>query len=204
MSSKFNKLGRGGFTGGSRLTSNRPGSLDDLIKNLALKKETILAPLATAQNIHAQFVAAFASAAGITQLSCPRVLQVVFSAGWNGGDVKITGVRNDGATISETVAAPAGGGTVLTVNAFLSVTYLENLGTFSAGTVDVQTSTKLAICARGSAVTFVALSTDHVREAFSTSAAAYGTFTPTTGPNAAHNYEVYYTIDDVAAPSIPM
>lgn len=84
--------------------------------------------------------------AAITQTTFGRTLQVVFSADWDGGGIEVTGIRATGELGSETVAS-APGTTVQTTHAYLTggVTRVRNLGTRTAGTVDVQGGTKLAV-----------------------------------------------------------
>lgn len=56
-----------------------------------------------------------------TNPPAPMHVQVVFQAGWDGGDVTLTGTDADGAALTETVTAAAGS-TVETTRAFKTVT----------------------------------------------------------------------------------
>jgi len=74
-----------------------------------------------------------------------RNVQVVFSAGWDGGDIEVTGVTCDGSVATDTIADPGGAGTVQGAVGFLFITGITNDGTWSAGTVDVQFGLYLAV-----------------------------------------------------------
>lgn len=198
--SSYRKLGQGRFTGGSALTTNENEGLDSLLKKNALKREYFINPVAGASNIHAQFVADFSTAAGITQPDVPRNLQVIFGAAWGGGNCVATGYCADGVIRSETFVAIAGGNTAVGTYAFLKVTLLANTGTFSAGTCDVQlaaaASTVFGVASRNPSE-FIQLTSGAAVEAIVAQSLPLGTFRPTTVPNGATMYRIAYLIDEV-------
>ena len=71
-------------------------------------------------------------------------VQVVFSGTWDGGNVEISGLRMNGNIASEEIVV-ATGTTVQSVYGYSAITRVRNLGSRSAGTVDVQTGLKLAV-----------------------------------------------------------
>jgi len=71
-------------------------------------------------------------------------VQVAFSGTWDGGNVEISGMRMNGNIASEEIVV-ATGSTVQSVYGYAAITRVRNLGTRTAGTVDVQTGLKLAV-----------------------------------------------------------
>jgi hypothetical protein len=195
MASLLRPLGKGRFSGASVIYSNEDGGLDSILKKLVLRHETFVAPLAPNTAVHAQFAGDFDHVeAGLTQPDVPKNIEFVTNAAWDGGDLEVTGITNEGCERVETIAAVAGGGTAVGLYAFVKVTHLKNTGTYGAGAADVRHGSKLGVLATNIA-SFVKLVANKVVEAFSSSSVVYGTFTPTTAPDAAKHFEVYYTVE---------
>jgi hypothetical protein len=132
------------------------------------------------------------TAAGIitAQPTHARTVDVVFVAGWEGGDVTIDGVAPDG-TVQQEVYTSTPGGTVNGVKPFVTITAVTN-GTL-AGAADlatVQTGAQLAV--GGPVSSFLFCAVDGVREAFGASSATNGTFSTTTALDATQLVEVWY------------
>lgn len=129
-----------------------------------------------------------------------RTVDVVFAAGWEGGDITIDGLAPDGSEQQEVYTSPgAGGGTVNGAKAFLTITAVTN-GTLG-GTTDlatVQTGAQLAVGAPVDEFLFVAV--DGAREAFGASSSANGTFSTTTVLDGTQFVEVWYA-SPVAVPA---
>lgn len=136
-----------------------------------------------------------------TQPTIPRNLQCVFDAGWQGGDVTVTGTDQFAAVISEVFTAVAGT-TVEGNKVFASITGAAK--TTMAGTTDavnLQTGTKLGIpvdVADAGILVFSLDPTDFAPpadcpEAF-TLDLTYNSFIPETVPDGAVSYKVICNI----------
>lgn len=134
----------------------------------------------------AQQATDFDIAAGFTQPTTPRSARVVFSAAWDGGSVEVTGTDARGSRHTEVLVAVAGGGTREGSVPYAVVTRVRNLGTRTAGTVDIRTSTRLGLPLAPAAV--FKSTVDGANEAVGAVVAGYGTIEPTTIPNGAHSY----------------
>ena len=124
-----------------------------------------------------------------------RTVQVIFSAGWDGGDIRISGLRMTGVYGTEDILDPGGAGTVQSVHAYFWVGRVRSLGAWTAGTVDVQngrdvgvpigalTPALLAVYEQGSGpVPAAAISANGVVDLSGTA------------PNNARDYLVVYTL----------
>lgn len=193
-------IGQGRFSGNTAVSSAAPGGLDATLKKLVCRREVFLAPAAGASNVLAQKAADFDVDTGFTQPAHARNLQVVFSATWDGGNVTVTGYCADGVLRSETFVAIAGGNTAVGTVAFTKLTRARNLGTFGAGTVDVQlasdATTVFGICARRIS-SFLKLVANGAAEAIAAESLTLGTFRPTSVPNATLHYEITYLCEEV-------
>jgi hypothetical protein len=194
----------GGPAPGPHGTDHSPGGVDPVPLIVDAESATVNM---TSQAFHETYVNVEASAtskgtiaenvagpvAPTGQPSHPRVLEVVFPAGWSGGNVIVSGVLADGTSSSETfVSAP--GTTVVGVRAFATITDFTNSapGGDGADSATVRTSTAIGASAGINPFTFYKLSVDGVDEAFSTTDGTNGTWTPTTAPNGLREYEVWY------------
>lgn len=126
----------------------------------------------------------------------PRVLDVVFAAGWQGGDVTVAGVNPAGAAISETFVSPgAGGGTVSGTKAFALIDDPGGIANSTAGgaadVATVQTAAGIGL-SRSPYSALVKLSVDGADEAAAATSFTDGTFEPTTAPDGTKTFEVWY------------
>lgn len=128
-----------------------------------------------------------------------RTIDVVFAAGWEGGDITLDGVAPDGTAQSETYTSPGiGGGTVAGIKAFATLSAMTNSA--QAGTTDLATAQaggKLAV--GGPVSSFLFCAVDGVREAFGSSSAANGTFSTTTALDGTQLIEVWYAQSQTVA-----
>jgi hypothetical protein len=127
----------------------------------------------------------------------PRVLDVVFAAGWEGGDVTVTGVKPDGSAQTETFTSPGiGGGTVSGTKPFALIDDpggITNSATGGAADLaTVQTAAGIGV-ATVPFLALVKLSVDGADEAATSVSLANGYFVPTTSPDGTKTYEVWYT-----------
>lgn len=114
------------------------------------------------------------------------------------GIVTVIGVDASGRSVTETVSLTGGSQTRSTNNAYSSITSITPsavVGNTGSDKVAVGHSNKLGVPLPSGfgSLSFYFLQADGTKEAVSASDATYGTFTPTTAPNAAHNYEVMYS-----------
>jgi len=138
-----------------------------------------------------------ASANPTAQPSHPRVLDVVFAAGWEGGDVTVSGLDPLGNAVQEIFVSPGGGGgTVNGTKVFATITTPGGItNSVTGGAADVATVQSAAGIGvtNKPAVAFVKLSVDGVHEAVASSNLGEGWFVPTTAPTGLLDYEVWYT-----------
>jgi len=137
-----------------------------------------------------------ASASASTQPGHPQTLDVAFDAGWEGGDITITGVGPNGLAVNETYIANPGA-TVTGAKAFLSIDangIVNSAPTSTGDAATVQTGTGIGIAAEGTSV-FLKLTVNGVAEAFSATDTTNRTFDPTTAPDGTKFYEVWYSVD---------
>lgn len=195
----LNKIGKGRFTGGTAVVSNESGGLDDVLKKLVMRRERYQTPAAGGTNVLAQKAADFDVATGFTHPDVARNVEVVFSADWDGGNIEVTGVCADGIERTETIVAAAGT-TVAGEVPFIVFTQMANTGTRTLGTIDVRlasaATTVLGVCAKNIS-DFVKLTVDGATDAVAAEDTELGTFQPTTNPNAARCYEVWYLTEEV-------
>jgi len=162
--------------------------------------DNLPAPAAGGTNVVAQFAGDAATGQAITALpDVPRNLQVTFGAGFTGGTITMAGLAPDGTVISEELAMPGGGGVALGVLAFASITSEAHTAGAAGGvanTADIQLAAA-ADTVFGVATkplkSFGVLAADQVPEAIAAEDLVNSTFRPTSAPNAAHVYAVYYT-----------
>jgi hypothetical protein len=111
-----------------------------------LFEATFTNPAAAGTNIVAQMGADVDESTwgNITQPDFYRAARVDFSAGWDGGDIEITGIDMSGLDVTETITAAAGS-VVEGVSGWKMIRRVRNLGTWSAGTADVEYSANLAV-----------------------------------------------------------
>lgn len=135
--------------------------------------------------------------AGVANPDVPRkiVLTLVDNAGANlAGTVTLTGQSVEGETFSEVITVSAGTVSYTTSRVFAKLTSgSHNFGATGVATDDTLNlgqSAVLGLPARNA--TIVKLVTDGTEEAASASDPDDGGFTPTTAPNAARDYEVWY------------
>jgi len=141
----FKRMVADGGAGGSVSGTSGSGTASVTENAPAPHVERWTNPPAAAVALFAQQNADFDLAtASITQPTVARNVQVVFSAGWDGGNVEVTGIRMSGASGSETITAAAGT-TVQSLHGYQVVTRVRNLGARTAGTVDVQTGPRLGV-----------------------------------------------------------
>jgi len=133
--------------------------------------------------------------ANITQVGTYRTLQIDASALWDGGDIGVTALWSDGTMEEKTLTATAGSivESDLGVAPF-SITRVRNLGTFSAGTCDVQSGPKPAIQTNGMAVSLVAFIEESTNglDAAATIGATTGVISNTDAPNGVLDFRAYY------------
>jgi hypothetical protein len=121
-----------------------------------------------------------------TSPAIPRSLQVVFAAGWQGGDVTVIGTDQFDAAVTETFVSNPGA-TVVGVKVFKTVVSASK--TTIAGTTDVctlQTGSKIGIPSLVSDA-FGLLTCNAVVEAVTINA-TYSSFIPTTPPDGVKDY----------------
>lgn len=119
-------------------------------------------------------------------------LDVVFDAGWDGGDVTITGTGASGGPLVETFTG--GDGVTRTgAKAFATITSIANSLDSGAGVkvATVQTGSLFGVANTG--VGFVKLIVDGVPESTASTNSTNGTFAPTTSPNGAKAFEIIYS-----------
>ncbi|MBT7101753.1 hypothetical protein HN937_30530 [Candidatus Poribacteria bacterium] len=161
-----------------------------------IREATFINPAAAGTNIVAQMGADVDESTwgNITQPDFNRAARVDFSAGWDGGDIEITGIDMAGDDTTETITAAAGS-VVEGVKGWKLIRRVRNLGTWSAGTADVEYSANLAV--------FIGAKTPTLVEAyeFSTngrdagaSMSAAGLLTTSAAPNGALDYFCTYTL----------
>ncbi len=131
----------------------------------------------------------------ITQMNeSPRNVQADFSGTWDGGNIEITGLDSTGADTTETITASAGS-VVQGTKGWHKVRRIRNLGTRTAGTVDVQDGDKIGV--------HVGSLTPGNLEAYELSAggrdagasiASSGLITFSTALNGARDYYVTFTL----------
>lgn len=135
------------------------------------------------------------TAAGIitAQAGHARTFDVVFAAGWEGGNVTLDGLAPDGTAQTELYTSPGGGGgTVAGTKAFASLTAVTN--SVLAGAADlatVKTGGRLAV--GGPVTAFLFIAVDGVRDAIAASTPANGTFATTTALDGTQFIECGYS-----------
>lgn len=125
-----------------------------------------------------------------------RNAQCAFSAGWDGGNIEITGEDMTGASVTETIVAAAGS-TVQGVKAWANITRVRNLGTRTAGTVDVQEGVHLGVPVGGktpTALQLIEVGSGPVSGASLSSAGLVDL--NASPPNGTRDYLVVYTLAD--------
>lgn len=145
--------------------------------------------------IHAavQEGAANAFAGAITNPATPKNAQAVFAAGWQGGDIYLTGTDQFGRAQTETIA-DAAGTTVQGVKIWRTITAISKetvAGT--TDTVTLQTGTKIGIpvpLKNAFGLELVA----GVAE-LATWCATYHGFTPTTAPDGSRDFTILVPVD---------
>jgi len=171
--------------------------VEELFQNVAA---AIVVHAAIASNI------AHPVTTAITNPDVPRNLEVIFAALWDGGDVTIVGTGADGEALTEIFLDPgAGGGTVIGVSAFATVTSIDYTTGAGGGltiTPQVATTGVLLGVTRKPVAAFLKLSSalaagPAAEEAIVAEDLAEGAFTPTTAPSDAQSYTVYYTTQNV-------
>jgi len=132
----------------------------------------------------------------ISNPAIPRnVTLTTAGAGWTGGDVTVTGTDQFDAPVSETLTPNAGGGLTTGTKIFKTITAIAKaLVGVAATTCSVGWGNKLGLTYLPSAA-LGALTCDGVNEN-GTWDATYGGVTPTTAPNAGHNYAAMYPYGD--------
>jgi hypothetical protein len=141
-----------------------------------------------------------ASASASTQPGHPVTLDVAFAAGWEGGNITVTGVGPSGRAVSETYTASPGS-TVTGSKAFATVDASGIVNSAPSSTGDaatVQTGASLGLATEG-VPTFIMLTVNGVAEAFAATDPANATFQPTTARDGTKTFEVWYSI---AAPAM--
>ncbi len=178
--------------GGSTASGTASVSEDDA----DVRTETWSNPAAAGTNIVAQIAVDTDETTwgNITQPDVRRNVQVVFSAGWDGGDIEVTGIDQTGDDVAETITASAGA-TVEGTSSYSLIRRVRNLGTRTAGTADVQTGPKPGL--------LIGSKTPALLEAYETSAggrdagaslSAAGLLTPTSAPDGVRDYLVTYSL----------
>ncbi len=132
--------------------------------------------------------------AAIIEVPRKLVLTFVDGAGSNlAGTVTITGTNPAGEVISETVTVVAGTLSYTTANAYATITQVAHAmsnGQVTVDTMDLGMSTSLALPGPYSEVT--KLVSAGTVEAVSAADRVAGTFIPTTAPDGAKDFEVWY------------
>lgn len=174
--------------------------------------ETFPKVAATIPAIHAQFLADFDATTALTQPDVARNLSVAFGAGWPGTvNVYVEGIGADGHTLKSIILANPGA-SVDGVDAYLLVsrtfsttgidpdTCIPSVGQVTPGltaTADLSSAsaatTVLGVSKKGSSVACFKLNADGVDDAFAATTPAKGTFRPTTPPDGAKSFTVWYT-----------
>jgi hypothetical protein len=133
--------------------------------------------------------------ANITQPTIPRVVQVVFSALWDGGDIEVTGLlESSGDDGTDTIAANPGA-TVQGAKAFRYIRRVRNLGAHSAGTADVQTGIALGIQCHGLTPTLLeAYELSALGRDVGAAISPLGSVTWTSAPDGARDFSVSYSL----------
>lgn len=130
---------------------------------------------------------------GFTNPDLPRNVSVAFGAAWDGGNLTIAGLDQFGAPVSEVIVANPGA-TVNGSQVFATVTSAQLASSGSAtGTASIGVGTKLGIpfnLTNTSAVVYV----DGATEVAVAVDIHKNSFTPTTAPNASHNYQVQVNV----------
>lgn len=179
-----------GNTGSSTasVTESAPDYRVQAANNIAASGVAIVAQQSADFNI--------TSMGSITQPVVPRNVEVVFSGTWDGGNVQIVGVAMTG-TVTETIAAAAGT-TVQSVQAYQTIISVRNLGTRTAGTVDVQTGARIGVPVGTATATLVkVIETSADGDITGTSSlSSNGVLTLPAGsvPNGSKDYVVSYTL----------
>ncbi len=153
-----------------------------------------LAPAAAAVAVHAAVAESDPNTfpGPFTDPVIPRTLDVVFAAGWQGGDIIVDGTNQFDVVIQETFTSNPGA-TVNGVKVFKTVTGAAKTVTAGAAdTATLQTGGAIGIL-NVIADTFGWLTMDGVMEAV-TLDATYASFTPTTAPNGVHNYHLLVNV----------
>lgn len=128
------------------------------------------------------------------QPGVPRLMVVDFPVGWLGGSVTINGTGRGGLAMSETFAFPLGGGVVVGVKAFMTLTnYVNSAPAGGAGV--------LATVALGDGygvphddiVAFLKVSIDGAADSFALTDTANGVFEPVGAHHGNHAVDVWYT-----------
>lgn len=122
--------------------------------------ETFTNPAAPGTNVVAQMAGDVDESTwgSITQADVCRTLQVDASAAWDGGDIGVTALWSDGTQGEKTLTATAGAVVESGYGVVPgTISRVRNLGTFGAGTCDVQTGGSLAVVTGGRTVTTLGL-----------------------------------------------
>jgi hypothetical protein len=158
-----------------------------------LKREPFTDPAAAGTAIISQQNSDFDETSGIAT-PLYRNVQVVFSAGWDGGDIEVTGTDMTGVSATETITASAGS-TVQGTKAYADITRIRNLGTHSTGTVDIEEGVHLGVPVGGktpTAVSIVDLAAGNVAGATLSSVGLVDL--NASPPNGTRDYLVSYTL----------
>lgn len=154
-------------------------------------------PAAAAVNILAQFVADKdeTTYGNFTQPDFARGVQVVWSGTWDGGNIELTALWSDGTYSAKTINAAPGTTTEYGFGIWPgTVTRCRNLGSWSAGTADVQTSAKLAVQTGGRTATKVLVIETSAGADAGAAVSAAGLVTTTAAPNGALDYYIHYNL----------
>jgi len=146
---------------------------------------------ATAQGLIGQNVT---STTPTAQPGTPRTMNVTFPVGWVGGTVTLNGTGRNGDALSETFTKPGGGGTVVGVKAFFSVTNYVN----SAPSGGAGTNATIALgggygVPHANVVSFLKVSIDGVADTFGINDPTNGVFDPVGPHHGNHGIDVWYT-----------
>lgn len=139
-------------------------------------------------------IAQNASAASPTgQPGVPRTMHVVFPAGWAGGTITVNGTGRGGAAISEVFTKPGGGGTVVGVKPFFTLTSFVNSSVVGPGSVaTVATDFGLGV-PEENVLAFLKVSIDGLSDTFNIADVANGVFDAVGAHQGNHGVDVWYT-----------
>lgn len=139
-----------------------------------------------------------ASSVPSDQPGVPRTVHVVFPAGWTGGTVTVNGIGRGGAAISEVFTKPGGGGTVVGLKSFFTLTSFVNSSVVGPGfSATVALDFAFGV-PEENVVAFLKVSVDGMADTFSIADVANGTFDPVSAHHGNHGVDVWYTYSTTA------